>query len=176
MSFSRIHRSLEFDAGHRVLRHESKCAHLHGHRYKAVISVQSDHLDPLGRVIDYGVIKTLIGKWIDDNWDHNLLLHPDDPLLKAVRVFDGKARQEIRGFASAASTPYADSIFGGKAPYIFPACNPTAENIASVLFERAEFLLGEHAAKTTGPRLKLSRVRIYETPNCWADAFNGKVG
>lgn len=138
-----ITRRLEFDAGHRVLGHGGKCRHLHGHRYRAEITVGPTRgLDELGMVIDFGLVKELVGAWIDTNWDHNMILHPEDPL----RYFlDDSERQEERE------------------PYVMPEeCNPTAENLAIVLFHKSRELL-------TPQEMRVRRVRIYETPNCWAD-------
>ena len=73
-------RRLEWDAAHRVLRHESKCAHLHGHRYVAEITCLGI-LDSVGRVIDFGVVKEVVGRWIDDRWDHGTLLNVEDESL-----------------------------------------------------------------------------------------------
>jgi 6-pyruvoyltetrahydropterin/6-carboxytetrahydropterin synthase len=40
-------------------------------------------------------------------------------------------------------------------------CPPTAENLSAIVFQKAtELLPGD---------LRVERVRIYETPNCWAD-------
>ena len=58
-------RRLEFDAAHRVLRHESKCATLHGHRYRVDIEVSAPKPDSAGRAVDFSVLKTIIGGWID---------------------------------------------------------------------------------------------------------------
>lgn len=142
-----ITRRLEFDAGHRVLGHEGKCKHLHGHRYVVEITVMASALDSLGRVIDFSVIKTIVGGWIDRHWDHNMLLHPDDPL---ARLYDIEC---ISGIHKA-------EIFGDKSPYIMPryASNPTAENISHVLFNLATDLLSVHAITIVG-------VRVWETPN-----------
>lgn len=147
-----ITRKLEFDAGHRVLKHESKCKHLHGHRYVAEITVAGQELDSLGRVIDFGVVKQVVGGWIDKVWDHNLILHPNDPLLRAL---DG-----IRG----ADSLLVEEILGGKEPFVLDS-NPTAENMSRVLFEISDELLRPYD-------IKVVAVRLFETPNCWAD-FNG---
>lgn len=165
-----ISRKFEFDAGHRILNHESKCAHLHGHRYVAEVFVYNHNLDGLGRVIDYGLIKSIVGKWIDDNWDHNFLFHPEDPLLKALQLLD---RQAARGkpVNLDASNPlgqYSKEVFGGKVPYVFPPkTNPTAENIAMVLLREAHRLLCKH--------VDVVGVTIHETPNCaamWGSLFS----
>lgn len=147
-----ITRRLEFDAGHRILGHEGKCRHLHGHRYVAEITVRADALDNLGRVIDFSVIKEKVGGWIDENWDHNILLHPDDPLFKLNE--------------SVAYSPKYDEVFGGRKPFVMPGetNNPTAENLSWVLFQQAKKLLPSY--------LQVINVRLYETPTSFADYSN----
>lgn len=161
-----ITRRLEFDAGHRVLGHESKCANLHGHRYVAEVSVTpKKDLDKLGRVIDYGVIKQVVGQWIDEYWDHTMLLHPDDPLIKAVRVLNKHQpiEHEAVGWENVLFGPFKDA-------YIMQEYgNPTAENIAHELFDIATRLLVAHP-------VAVMQVRIFETPNCWADWFGTPGG
>ena len=39
----------------------------------------------LGSHIDFGEVKRLVGKWIDDTLDHTMLLHRDDPLIPELR-------------------------------------------------------------------------------------------
>ena len=152
MSLRTITRKLEWDAGHRVLNHGSKCRHLHGHRFVAEVTVAAPELDDLGMVIDFSVLKRVIGGWIDREWDHNMMLHPDDPLLKAV-VCTGDVVVESED---------PEPIWGGKALYVMKSGNPTAENIACELFHKATDLL-------TGTGITVLRVRIAETPNCWAE-------
>ena len=60
-------RRIEFDAAHRILNHESKCKMLHGHRYVLEAEFTAKKLDKLGRIIDFGVIREVLGTWIDDN-------------------------------------------------------------------------------------------------------------
>ncbi len=133
-------RRIEFDAAHRVMRHESKCKYVHGHRYVVEASFTADNLDDRGRVIDFGVVKEVLGSWIDDHWDHTAILHEDDKPL---------------GDMLEQST--------GQTVYYLPY-NPTAENIARYLLE------------TICPKLFADKdvccaaVRIWETPNCHADA------
>ena len=141
-----ITRRLEFDAGHRVLGHEGHCKHLHGHHYVVEITVSASSLDSLGRVLDFGKVKELVGGWLNREWDHNLLLHPADPLL----MLDD-AMQRV--------------IFAGKKPYVMECGNPTAENMAEELWENASKLLPAG--------MKVSQVRVWETPNCYADFFPG---
>ena len=133
-------RKLEFDAAHRVMHHESKCKMLHGHRYVVEATFIADDLDHLGRIIDFGCIKDVLGGWIDANWDHNTILHEKDTSL-------GKAIANVT----------QQSI------YYLP-CNPTAENMA-------DYLLKEICPKLFADKeVRCTRIRLHETPNCYADA------
>ena len=120
-----ITRLFHFDYGHRVLGHEGKCKHLHGHRGVVEVTVVAPDLDELGRVIDFSCVKQVVGDWIDSHWDHNILLHERDPLLQAQEVF------------------------AGKAPYVMKYGNPTAENISRELFEIASSLLFQYNVSVT---------------------------
>lgn len=176
MTSYQITRRFEFDAAHRVLNHESKCAHLHGHRYVAEVTVASDVLDNVSRVIDFSQVKKLVGEWIDFYWDHNIILHPDDPLLHALVPkektretnqhdnWTGVVKKVWEGEALARHTCNVP-IFGSKWPYVMPdGCNPTAEELARRLYQVSHDLL-----KNANDKLNVVKVRLYETPNCYAE-------
>ena len=154
-----ITRRLEFDAGHRILGHESKCKHLHGHRYVAEITVSAPSLDELGRVVDFSILKSVVGRWVDECLDHNMILHPNDPLALLIeQTNDVESEQPLTG---------------GKPPFIMPSgkyANPTAENLSHVILAVAAYLLTKHTREHGLAALSVTRVRLYETPNCWADA------
>lgn len=133
-----ITRRFEFDAGHRVLGHEGKCRHLHGHHYIAEVTVTAPELDQLGRVIDFSVLKERVGRWIDGSWDHALLLNGDDP----QRLHFERTEERVR--------------------FLSNGINPTAENLAIILFITAQGMMKEVGIRVT-------HVRLYETPNCFAD-------
>ncbi len=132
-------RRIEFDAAHRIINHESKCKMLHGHRYALEATFVAKELDALGRVIDFGVIREVLGSWIDNNLDHNTILSIKDRDL---------------GDKIAATT-------GQKIYYI--AENPTAENIAHHIF--AEICPQLFADK----EVKCVAIKLYETPNCYTN-------
>ena len=75
----------DFSCGHRVVGHEHRCRYLHGHNLRVHFECTGT-LDQVGRVIDFGVIKTLLCDWLEENWDHRLLLWSQDPLLPALRA------------------------------------------------------------------------------------------
>lgn len=149
-----ITRRFEFDAGHRVLGHEGKCRNLHGHRYKADVTIRAPALDKLGRVLDFSVVKFIIGGWIDEFWDHNLILHPKDPIFQL-------------DFGIQSPTAAIQALVG-RQPYIMPReTNPTAENLAEVLYKTSMQGFKTYGKETR--KLKITKVRMWETPNCFAD-------
>ena len=135
-------RRIEFDAAHRILRHESKCKSLHGHRYALEATFEADDLDQLGRVIDFGEVRQILGSWVDENFDHNTILSRDDKILGE------KISQET-----------AQEIF-----YLDE--NPTAENIAKFLLREICPKL------FAGKNVKCVAIRLYETPNCYVDVHS----
>lgn len=132
-------KELGFDAGHRLLNHEGKCRHLHGHRYTAEVHVRTDHgLDPVGRVVDFGVIKQVVGEWIDEELDHGYIAQLGDPTARMAET-DGL------------------KVFWMHAP-------PTAENIAELIANNAAQLLA-----VAEPRVRVTRVVLWETPTSRAE-------
>ncbi len=133
-------RRIEFDAAHRVMLHESKCKHLHGHRYAIEATFASDGLDSLGRVVDFGVVKEKLGGWINEHWDHATILFDKDKTL---------------GEDIAKHT-------GQKVFYL--DANPTAENMADYILKNICPEL------FTGMGITCTNIRLYETPGCYVDA------
>lgn len=80
-----VERYHDISMGHRVVGHENKCRHLHGHNYRIHFTCSSEELDALGRVIDFGVIKATLCQWLEENWDHKMMLWDQDPLLPSLR-------------------------------------------------------------------------------------------
>ncbi len=132
-------RRLEFDSAHRVMGHEGKCKNLHGHRYVVEATFAAKSLDTLGRVVDFGVIKDVLGGWLDSNWDHTTILFDQDkPLGKSIADHTGQ------------------TIF-------YLPTNPTAENMA-------EYLMHTVCAELfAGQPIECVRIRLNETPNCYAE-------
>ena len=141
-----ITRALHFDAGHRIPDHTSQCCNLHGHRYTLEITLEGEVVDAPGMadngmVLDFAEVKTIAKQHVVDVWDHAFL------------VFEGD--KEIVGFL--------ESLPGHKTVVVKHV--PTAENLAREAFN----LLAPAYKNKFGKHLMLKRVRLYETPNCWAD-------
>lgn len=118
----------DISIGHSVYGHESKCADLHGHNYRIHFHCAADLLDTVGRVIDFSDIKARLCMWLEDNWDHRMLIWKDDPRLKALLKID----------PTVVAVPF----------------NPTAENVAEHLVR----VVGPKQLEGTGILLKFCRV------------------
>jgi len=84
-------RQLKFCAGHRLYRHESKCAFFHGHNYRVDVEVVGvgggTEVDSVGRIVDFSMIKKRMLGWLDDNWDHGFLIFEEDEnALAAIKM------------------------------------------------------------------------------------------
>jgi 6-pyruvoyltetrahydropterin/6-carboxytetrahydropterin synthase len=139
---------LEFDAGHRIPNHKSQCRNLHGHRYSLEITLSGDIIaaenqSENGMVMDFSDVKAIARKSVVDVWDHAFLVYKNDT--------------EVLNFLN---------TLANHKTVVFPTV-PTAENMAAEAFKilKVEYL------DTYGNHLKLERVRLYETPNSWADAL-----
>lgn len=88
-----IERYHDISAGHRVLGHEGKCRNLHGHNYRihftVVPSWDVSELDNVGRVIDFSVVKSTLCQWLEDNWDHKMILWQHDPMVDVLKNASG---------------------------------------------------------------------------------------
>ncbi|WP_316366276.1 6-pyruvoyl trahydropterin synthase family protein [Candidatus Thiodiazotropha sp. CDECU1] len=107
-----VSKEIHFCYGHRLLNHQGKCRHLHGHNAKAVIRLETEQLDALGMVCDFSDIGDYVKSWIEKTLDHNMLLHRDDPVLPLLQQ-------------------------AGESVYVMQT-NPTAENIARLIYEYVE--------------------------------------
>lgn len=142
-------RKLQWCSDHRVMGHENKCAHMHGHNYEAHVVAEAESLDGIGRVIDFSVLKAKIGAWIESAWDHGVIMHEDDAALRAaVEAFNAQRGRE-------------DPTFGGTKVFRLPY-NPTAENLARYLGE----VVCPRVLADTG--VTVTKVVVHETPNCYA--------
>jgi 6-pyruvoyltetrahydropterin/6-carboxytetrahydropterin synthase len=141
-----ITRRLEFDAGHRIPNHNSQCRHLHGHRYAIEITlsgniITTEGVSEQGMVMDFSDVKRIAKERVVDAWDHAFLVYRGDAMVL-----------DFLNTIPEHKTVVLDVV-------------PTAENLAKVAFD----LLDSAYRDTFGNNLKLERVRLYETPNNWAD-------
>jgi len=138
---------MEFDAGHRIPNHKSVCKNLHGHRYAIEVTIKGEIIEEIvdsdfGMVMDFKDAKNLIKKVIVDEWDHAFIAFEKD-----LEVID-----------------FLNSLGNHKTVILKRV--PTAENMAVTALELLSIAFKKEFGKTIRP----TKVRLYETPNNWADA------
>ena len=105
---------VEFCYGHRLLNYDGKCRHLHGHNGRAEIELTAEALDARGMVRDFTEIKQALQRWIDERFDHKMILRNDDPAVPLLQQLGE--------------------------PLAIVEANPTAEAIARLIYDEARRL------------------------------------
>jgi 6-pyruvoyltetrahydropterin/6-carboxytetrahydropterin synthase len=96
-----------------------------------VIDIAAESLDERGMVFDFSDVKKVIAGWIDENLDHRMILNRQDPV---VPIFEEMNE-----------------------PVFLLDDNPTAENIAKLIFDFAQ-----------QAGFPIVKVDLWETPQCFA--------
>lgn len=141
-----ITRKFEFDAGHRISTHQSQCRNLHGHRYVLEVTISGGIITDAGApeqgmVMDFSGIKRLIREALVEQWDHAFLVYVGDTrVLEFLQSMDDHKTVVLK-------------------------VQPTAENLALIAFDCLHRIFQDRYAG----RLELEHIRLFETPNCWAD-------
>jgi 6-pyruvoyltetrahydropterin/6-carboxytetrahydropterin synthase len=141
-----ITRKLEFDAGHRIPDHKSQCRNLHGHRYTLEITlvgevIEEEGSSDNGMIMDFSEVKALAKAHLVDVWDHAFLVYAKDSV--------------VRSFL--ATLPDHKTVVIDKIP--------TVENLARTAFDILRTVYRDHY----GTGLRLHKLVLHETPNCWAE-------
>lgn len=141
-----ITRKLEFDAGHRIPDHKSQCRNLHGHRYTLEITltgnvIEQEGCSDNGMIMDFSDVKALAKEHLVDVWDHAFLAYAKD-----TAVLD-----------------FLSGIPGHKTVIIDRI--PTVENLARTAFDILKTVYRDRY----GTGLRLRKLVLHETPNCWAE-------
>lgn len=79
-----ISKEIQFDAGHRVPLHASKCRNPHGHRYRVVAHVMGELIEEgpeTGMVRDFSIVKQLLTELVHDKYDHGFIVQDTDKAL-----------------------------------------------------------------------------------------------
>lgn len=87
-----------FSAAHRIRGHPGPCARLHGHNYRALITVAGEELNELGMVIDFGELRRICAEVIEP-LDHAHLNELPE-FASANPTAEALARHIHRGVAS----------------------------------------------------------------------------
>lgn len=149
-----ISKTIEFDAGHRVPNHKSKCRNPHGHRYAVTVTLEGELVEITGAsdegmVADYSDLKRIMMEQIHDPLDHGFIVYAHDNLMRtALSPGQWWDHEQEAGWKVIIL------------PYI-----PTAENIARWCYEKVQAPINDTFSKYN---LRIKNVAVYETPTSMA--------
>lgn len=124
------------------LRDSSRCAWAHGYGRHVEFTFGAEELDDRGWVVDFGGLR-FVKKFLEDNWDHRLLLSSEDPLLAEFLALHEKGGVNVNVMNAAK----------GWGPGIEQSCKFVYDNINPIIQEQ------------TNQRCWITKVQIWEHEN-----------
>jgi len=130
-----------FDAAHLLPHYGGKCRRLHGHRWEVEVVLESNKLNKDGFVVDFAIVKDLIGQVVPDHRPLNA-----GQYMLSLRSLFPEYKEELEAMASV----LVDWI-----------TNPTAERISEALYLGLPMKIASQEID-----LNLVEVTVWESPNC----------
>lgn len=115
---------VQFSAAHCIRGHPGRCAQLHGHNYRVVVSVRSERVGQQGMVVDFAELKRVCREVVDP-LDHTLL--NESPVFAEVNPTAEALAQYIYGGLAGklATTPFDGVQLGRVTVYESERCYAT---------------------------------------------------
>ena len=145
----RICKTLEVENAHMLSKHPDNCKFPHGHSRRVEFILEADKLDDNEMVCDFKIVKEACLDYIE-KFDHAVCMNTEDPSFD-----DFKKR-------------FGDRVIA------YQKKDPTTEIIAKDIFDVCTARLEEYAASQAvrfrlSKKVKLVRVRVWETSSSWAE-------
>jgi 6-pyruvoyltetrahydropterin/6-carboxytetrahydropterin synthase len=110
------------EMGHRLsLQPDSKCYHLHGHSWWVYLTIEGEP-DDKGMILDFTTVKHKFREYLDENFDHHMLLNTYDPLVQILEKVE--------------AIEWGIVTCGG--------FDPTVENVAQLIYNWAAHTFGAY--------------------------------
>ena len=122
---ARIYKEAFFEASHRLLHYEGKCARLHGHQWRAEVWIEGKTDPVTGILVDYNCIKEVVQRF-----DHQVILHEEDPMVASLSAF-----QDVVTTPGDPTSELLASVIAALISAECMACNPTARVIKLRIWE-----------------------------------------
>ncbi|MCA9667684.1 MAG: 6-carboxytetrahydropterin synthase [Myxococcales bacterium] len=119
-----------------------KCRSIHGHSWWVTVTIAGEALDAQGMLVEFGAFKAAWRGFLNGQVDHHLALQQDDPFVAALRAVMPEARLLLLPF------------------------EPTTENLARWLYERADACLSQvlrQADAPAEPPPRVQKLHLQET-------------
>ncbi|MCB1069900.1 MAG: 6-carboxytetrahydropterin synthase [Verrucomicrobia bacterium] len=145
----RICKQLVVENGHMLSKHPDNCKFPHGHTRRIEFVLEADALDAHDMVCDFKVISVAMHAFVQ-RFDHAMCVNTNDPNYEALKQ------------------AYGDRVIG------FEGEDPTTEVMAKTIFDdcRAKLALypdNPHPSYILSEKVRLVRVRVWETESSWAE-------
>ena len=123
---------------HRQYKDDGHCSYVHGYGRYVEFTFHCLELEEKGWVMDFGDLKD-IKNWIEDEWDHRVLISADDPLIPQL-----KELEEVGGIN-------LNILPEGYLPGIEESCRYLYDKLSPMI------------QRKTNNRVVITRVEIWET-------------
>ena len=136
-----ISKEVEFDTGHRVPDHQSKCYNPHGHRYRVRATCEGQVVNEAGSsdngmLVDFSDLKRWLTEYVHDRFDHAFVVYADDVTMRHALATDPLWNVVVVNYT------------------------PTAENLARDIFVRLALIIASHWRGN----MTLTKIELWETP------------
>ena len=169
MSFIELKHNME--VAHRLYNLPGKCQKIHGHSMVVTLRVHGE-IKPggilhgfLGQQFEFGAMKKSFRSYLDDHYDHQLLLNKVDPWAGPIFQLKSDYSQSVDGDPAAYLLDSTQKFLPGLVP-----CeeDPTTENIAKWIAEKMCEMFDAHVevfvqeTATNGVGVFASRLPLHE--------------
>lgn len=141
-------REFTFDAAHQLVDYDGKCACIHGHTYRLLVTVEGHKLQQIGpkkgMIIDFGQLKKVVNEEVIEKLDHKFLAEGNEAILQLMDYVYSQFHHDMN----------PSTIFGENGLQTL-GFRTTAENLAKWIYFQLDGKLS----------VKLREVKLYETPN-----------
>jgi 6-pyruvoyltetrahydropterin/6-carboxytetrahydropterin synthase len=126
------------EVAHRLYEIAGKCEQIHGHSMWVTIeiagSIEHGAMTADGQILEFGQIKRRLRSFMDENYDHRLLLNAADPFARPLYLIeDALPPRGNQPSAPPDVLPRSKQIFLPGLQAV--AGDPTTENLAKFIFE-----------------------------------------
>jgi 6-pyruvoyltetrahydropterin/6-carboxytetrahydropterin synthase len=98
-------------------RADSHCRYLHGYALAIRLEFETDELDQRGWVVDFGGLKKF-KTWLENTFDHKLLVADDDPLRRELIHLDDLGLAEVIKVDATGCENFARMIYQASAIWL----------------------------------------------------------
>jgi 6-pyruvoyltetrahydropterin/6-carboxytetrahydropterin synthase len=99
------------EVAHRLYLTPGKCEHIHGHSMWVTLKL-CGAVDPNGILegLEFGDVKKRFRSFLDDNFDHHLLLNKNDPWARNLETGGGRSVGQLPGLVTMESDPTTENL------------------------------------------------------------------